>query len=471
MTKSLRTKLSSTILVIVVLTIAIISFLSNYYINRQFTDYIIRQQQLKTQIIQSSLSQQYNQYTNTWNLDYIHSVGMLSLYEGYIIKIYDKDNNVLWDAQAHDMNLCNEIMEDISERMSISYPQLEGEFTSSDYQLIQNGERIGFVSISYFGPFFFNENDFKFLSALNTILVSVGFISLTVSLIVGSIMAKRISKPILKTVDVTRKIADGRYEVRLEEISNTTELDMLVNSINYMAVSLETMEKLRKRLTEDVAHELRTPIAILQSYLEAMTEGIWDATPEKLKSCYEEVIRMGKLVGDLEQLAKLEGNNLKLNKQNIDLYFIIEKTVDNLQVDIRSKKIKVKILGEHIELYADYDRIRQVVVNLLSNSIKYSNEGCSITFEMFERANTVGFTIQDNGIGIPEEELPFIFERFYRADKSRNRSTGGSGIGLTIVKSIIQSHGGQIIVESTLGKGSIFTVILPRNEDEMRTEI
>lgn len=460
--KSLRAKLSSIILVIVILTIAIISFLSNYFINRQFTNYIIRQQQLKTQIIQSSLSQQYTPSTNKWNIEYIQAVGMLSLYEGYMIKIYDKDNNVLWDAQAHDMNLCNEIMDDISKRMRISYPQLGDELISSDYQLIQDGEVVGLVSISYFGPFFLNENDFQFLSSLNTILISVGFISLVVSLIVVSIMAKRISKPILKTVDVTKQIASGRYEARLEETSDTRELDMLVNSINYMAVSLETMEKLRKRLTEDVAHELRTPIAILQSYIEAMTEGIWDATPERLQSCYEEVIRMGKLVGDLENLAKLEGDNLKLDKQKIDLYSLVEKTVANLDGDISDKNIKVEILGEHIKIFADYDRIRQVVVNLLSNAIKYSNEDCNIIFKMFEKSHFAGFTIQDNGMGIPKEELPYIFERFYRADKSRNRATGGSGIGLTIVKSIIKAHGGQITVESTLGEGSKFTVTLPK---------
>jgi two-component system sensor histidine kinase BaeS len=460
--KSLRSKLSAAILIIVLLTIAVISFLSNFFINRQFTDYIIRQQQLKTQIIQSSLSQQYAKFTNRWNYDYIHAIGMLSLYEGYIIKIYDKDSNVLWDAQAHDMKLCNEIMDDISKRMSIQYPQLEGKFTSSDYPLRQNEEIIGSVSISYFGPFFFNENDFKFLNSLNTIIMSVGFISLAVSLIVGGIMAKRISQPILKTVDVTKQIADGRYEVRLEEVSDTKELDMLVNSINYLAASLETMEKLRKRLSEDVAHELRTPIAILQSNIEAMMEGIWDATPERLQSCYEEVIRISKLVRDLEKLAKLEGDNLKSDKQKTDLYSIIEKTVISLEGEIRNKKLKVEIHGGHIELMADYDRIRQVVENLLSNSIKYSKEGCRITFEVFERLNIAGFTIQDNGIGIPREELPFIFERFYRADKSRNRATGGSGIGLTIVKSIVQAHGGQVTVESILGKGSKFTVAMQK---------
>lgn len=466
MKKSLRTRLSAAIITIVLLTTAIISFLSNHFINRQFTDYIIKQQQLKTQIIRSSLSQQYTHFSNSWNLDYIHAIGMLSLYEGYIIKIYDQDKNVLWDTQAHDMKLCNEIMSDVSERMRISYPRLDGEFTSMDYRLMQNGEVIGSVSISSFGPFFLNENDFRFLRSLNVILMSVGFTSLAVSLLVGSIMAKRISQPILETVNVTKQIADGRYDVRLEENSNTVEIDMLVNSVNNMAVSLDNMEKLRKQLTEDVAHELRTPIAILQSYLEAMMEGIWDANPQRLQSCYEEVIRIGKLVGDMEKLALLEGENLRLNKQRIDLYSTIEKTVVSLEAELRNKKLNVDIRGGHIEILADYDRIRQVLINLISNSIKYSDEGGDIIFELFEKSDIAGFTIEDKGIGISEEDLPFIFERFYRADKSRNRATGGSGIGLTIVKSIIQAHGGQITAESVPGEGSKFTVTLPKNEEE-----
>jgi len=459
---SLKTRLSATILVIVLLTIAIISFLANYFINRQFTDYIARQQELKAQIITSSISQQYTEFTNTWNMDYIHAIGMFSLYEGYIVKVYDKDNVIMWDAQAHDMNLCNQIMEDISDRMRIEYPQIEGEFSSTMYPLELNGTSVGNVSISYFGPFFLNENDFKFLHSLNFILLSVGFISLAVSVIVGHILAKRITNPILKTMEATKQIADGNYEVRLEEGSNTKELDMLVGSINHLAMTLETLEKLRKQLTEDVAHELRTPITILQSYIEAMIEGIWEASPERLQSCYEEVIRIGKLVGDLESLAKLEGENIKLNIQRMDLYNVIEKTVDSFESEIANKKLKVTIQGHHLELLADQDRMKQVVVNLFSNAVKYSREKCNISFELFETKDTAGFRIRDNGIGIPKEELPYIFERFYRADKSRNRLTGGTGIGLTIVKSIVEAHGGRVSVESNMNEGSQFTVTLPK---------
>jgi hypothetical protein len=141
------------------------------YLERVPNGYISRQQELKTQVITTSIGQQYSMETGKWNLDYIHAVGMSSLYEGYILKVYDKDSKVLWDAQAHDMNLCSRIMGEISERMRIQYPQMDGEFTSVAYPLEQDGETVGSVSISYFGPFFLNDNDFKFLRSLNFILL------------------------------------------------------------------------------------------------------------------------------------------------------------------------------------------------------------------------------------------------------------------------------------------------------------
>lgn len=462
MRRSLKSQLSLTILVIVLITVAMISVLANYFINKQFTAYITSQQELKTQIISSSISNQYSPAMGTWNMDYVHAIGMYSLYEGYIIKVYDKDGNIIWDAQSHDMKLCNKIMNDISSRMRVHYPSIKGKFSATDYPLDLDGKKIGTVSISYFGPFFLNENDLEFLHSLNIILISVGVISLLVSLIVGGLLAKRISRPILKTVDITKQIADGNYGVRLEEDSDIRELNLLTDSINHLAISLETLEKLRKQLTEDVAHELRTPITIIQSYLEAMMEKVWDATPERLESCHEEVLRIGKLVGDLEKLSKIESENLKLDLQMVDLYEIIEKTIKHLHTEIINKKLEVTINGSHISLLVDRDRMWQVIVNLLTNAIKYSGEGGRVFVEVFERGETAGFSVRDSGIGISREELPYIFERFYRADKSRNRATGGSGIGLTIVKSIVEAHGGRVLVESSINEGSKFTVILPK---------
>ena len=460
--KSIKTKLSVSIISIVMFTIAIISFLSNYLINKQFTEYISRQQELKAEVITTTLSQQYTKMTKQWDLDYIHTVGMLSLYEGYIIKVYDSQDQILWDAQAHDMGLCNQIMEDISERMRIKYPQMDGEFKASVYPLIQSGVSVGSVSISYFGPFFLTENDFRFLDSLNKILLGVGFSSLLLSIFIAGVLARRISHPILKTVEITKKIADGNYGVRLEEKADTRELNLLVSSINHLAVSLETLEKLRKQLTEDVAHELRTPITILQSHIEAMMEGIWEPTPERMQSCYDETIRISKLVCDLEQLSKLENENLRLNKTIFPLQDLIHKVVPGFDSELKQKDLSIKVEGPEVKIRADQDRLQQVLINLLSNAVKYSKPGGNIRIEVFETTDTAGFHVKDDGIGIPENELPFIFERFYRADKSRNRQTGGTGIGLTIVKSIVEAHDGRIQVQSKLNEGSTLTVILPK---------
>jgi signal transduction histidine kinase len=460
--QSLKAQLSTTILVIVLFTIVVVSFLANICINRQFTSYVSKQQDLEAQIITSTLSQQYTEFTDQWNTDFVHATGMYALYEGYIVKVYDKEGTIIWDAQSHDMELCHQIMDEISNRMKIEYPQLNGEFSAKDYPLVKDSKTIGRVSISTFGPFFLNENDFQFIHSLNRILISVGMISLVVSVLVGHLLAKRISQPIFNTVEITKQISDGNYGVRLKEESNTKELGLLEESINHLAISLETLEKLRKQLTEDVAHELRTPITILGSYLEAMTEGVWEPTPERLDSCNEEVARIGKLVGDLERLARIEGENLKLHKERVDLYVVIEKTIQSFEAEMKNKHLEIMQQGEHCELLADQDRLKQVVVNLLSNAIKYSREGARIQFNIYETRDTVGFRIKDTGIGIPEQELPYIFERFYRADKSRNRATGGTGIGLTIVKAIIEAHGGRVSVQSVLNEGTEFTVVLPK---------
>lgn len=460
MKRSLKTQLSFTILTIVLATIVIVSILSNLFINNQFTKYLTRQQDLKKQIIISSISKQY--ISGKWNKEYIHAIGMNSLYEGYIIKVYDKENRILWDAQAHDMNLCNQIMDEISNRMKIQYPQLDGEFKAEASPMKIHNTKIGTVSISYFGPFFLNENEFRFLHSLNQILLFVGLISLVLSALVGQLLARKISQPILKTVEATKKISDGNYDVRLVEESNTSEIMLLMESINHLAHSLQTLEKLRKQLTEDVAHELRTPITILQSHLEALSEGIWEVTPQRLDSCYDEAVRIGKLVGDLENLARIEGEVIKLNKQEIDLKDTIDKIVANFSQEAEQKNIKIEVSGEAVRMKGDALRISQVIINLISNALKYSGQGCHILVHCFSDKEEVGFFVQDNGMGIAQEEIPFIFERFYRADKSRNRMTGGAGIGLTIVKSIVKAHDGRVEVSSELNQGSCFRVYFPK---------
>lgn len=463
--QSLKAKLTSSIAAVVLLTVAIISLLANILIEKRFAEYVAKQQEKRTHEIAYSLSQLYNRNTDEWNTDSIHSIGMFSLYDGFIIKVRDLNNRVIWDAQAHDMTLCAQVMDSISRRMNIKYPEIEGSFSSTVYHLTQEEDVVGSVSIAYFGPFFFDENDSLFLDSLNTVFVAIGLAALVFSGIIGIFISRRLSRPILETVEATKLISGGRYDVRVEAPGNIRELSLLTQSINQMAKSLETQESLRKQLSADVAHELRTPLTTLQTHIEAMIEGVWQPTAERLQACYDEASRLAKLVYDLENLARTENGILHLKKTEVLLNDAIKHVVSNFEAELKSKNLTVSVTGNNVTVFADKDRIHQVFVNLMSNAVKYSSDGGSIRIGIIDSGEEAKICVEDNGIGIPEDELPYIFERFYRADKSRNRLTGGSGLGLAIVKSIVEAHGGSVLADSHVNRGTIITVTLPVNKE------
>lgn len=459
---SLKTKLSLTIIFVVLITVALISILSNFFIQGQFKDYISREQEKMQEELVNNISKQYDKSTNSWNIDQVHVLGMGALYDKYIIKVYDLKNSVVWNAEDLDRDTCLEVMENVSHSMMIYYPNSKGEFISKTVDIESDNEKVGTVDIKYYGPFFLEEDDFQFLNSLNTILIGVGLFSLLFSVLVGVIIAKRLSDPINKAADTAKQISDGYYNVRIKKETNTKEVGELISSINNLAFTLEKQEKLRKQLTADIAHEFRTPLTTLQTHMEAMIEGIWKPEIYRLESCHVEIIRIIKMVKDLERLATVENDNFKLNKTEINLADIVEKIIGNFDIHIKNKGLAVSITGNSSNAFADKDRISQVIINLITNAVKYTNEGGAININISESNKFVSLSIKDNGIGIQEKEIPFVFERFYRGDKSRNKSTGGSGIGLAIVKSIVMAHEGKIELESELGKGSCFTIKLPR---------
>lgn len=460
---NLKTKLSFTIAVVALITVALISLLVNFFIGNQFKNYIIGQQEKTTEQIINNISEQYNKENKVWNVDAVHSIGMNALYDGYIIKVYDLNKQSVWDAETSDMNLCIETIDSISNRMMAEFHDFKGEFKLENFPALQNNEIIGSISIGYYGPYFLSEADFQFLDSLNKILIGIGIFSLIISIITGVIFANRLSHPIINTIGASKRISDGDYSVRIDEQTNTKEVNDLIGSINHLAESLESQEMLRRRLTADMAHELRTPLTSVQTHIEAMIEGVWDPTTERLQSCYDEMTRITKLVSNLENLAKLENDTLKLNKTNFNIFELTSKIIGNFETETVMKKQSVSILGNCCDIFADKDQISQVLVNLLSNALKYSPENGKIILNISETEDVVKLSIKDNGIGIGEDEIPYIFERLYRGDLSRNRMTGGTGIGLSIVKSIIMAHGGSITVESQPGNGTEFTIVLPKN--------
>ena len=236
---------------------------------------------------------------------------------------------------------------------------------------------------------------------------------------------------------------------------------MLIKSINNLSAKLEEQENLRKRLTTDISHELRTPLTSIQTHLEAMIDGIWEPDTERLNSVNEEVIRLTNLVNQLQNLAKFDSEKSKLNLAKVNVKNLIMNVVYNNQGKALEKNINIECDLESIDSYLDKDKISQVIVNLLSNAIRYTNNGGKIFISSYKENNNLKIQFKDNGIGIPKENIKYIFERFYRVDESRSKNTGGIGVGLTIVKSIIDLHQGTIEVRSELNKGSEFIVILP----------
>jgi signal transduction histidine kinase len=196
--------------------------------------------------------------------------------------------------------------------------------------------------------------------------------------------------------------------------------------------------------------------------VEAFIDGVWEPDEARLKSFHEEILRLSKLVGELETLSRYEGDNLVLNAETFDLAALVRGIADNFAGEFSKKGIEVTLDTEEQYIEADRDKISQVFINLLSNALKYTGNGGRVEIKVSGTHNAAKVQIRDTGAGISPEDLPHIFERFYRTDKSRNRDTGGAGIGLTIVKSIIEAHKGSITVESEPGKGSTFFVTLPK---------
>ena len=459
MFKSLKGQLTLVILCILLMTILSISILSKWFITREFETYIQKQEIARSENIVLDLGNQYNTFTRSWDMTFLHTVGMYSLYDGYILKIYNGEGTLLWDAENHDSALCGQIMDEISERMASAKKQ--GAFVTHTYPIFRGEKQVGSVSISYFGPFFFTENDYLFIKSLDFIFIAIGLASILITLMAGHLIAKRIAQPIALSAFAATQIAKGQYDIKLETNTSATELKILAIAVNELSKELETQDLLRKRLTSDIAHELRTPLSAVASHLEAMIEGIWEPTPERLKRCHDEVNRLSVLVSDLGKLAKIEDGNIQLNKSSMDLLEVSQMVIQNFESKALLKGQRIDLKGEKLLIEADREKIVQVIVNLLSNALNYTSEGGIVQLEIFEQDHKALLRISDNGIGIDSSEMPFVFERFYRTDKSRSRKTGGTGIGLTIAKSFVEAHGGTIEVSSIVNEGSVFTVSLP----------
>jgi two-component system OmpR family sensor kinase/two-component system sensor histidine kinase BaeS len=293
------------------------------------------------------------------------------------------------------------------------------------------------------------------------LIVGLGIASL--SLIVGLVLSRRMSRPLSDLTAATRAVAAGDLDVRVPT-EYPGEAGELAAAFNQMTQDLAQADKLRRNLTADVAHELRTPISVVRGKLEGILDGVYPATSEHLEPVLEEIKLLTQLVEDLGLLALAEAGQLTLERQATNLGDLLQDAQVNFgpQAEDRGVTLALDLPSGLPKVMADRRRIAQVIGNLVINALRHTPAGGCVTLSASEaQGGMIEISVADTGAGIPSEDLPYIFERFWRGEKSRSRTGGGTGLGLTIARQLVQVHGGKIGVESTLGQGSRFWFTLP----------
>ena len=438
------------------------SWITLNLLESHFADYVRERQESELEEYSTDLENLYQQ-NGTWeeNSQAIQRVGRNALQQSVIVRIFDEDGQLLWSPSASEEEDAKNKVQDHLLHMEQMVGGMESDYVQSRSPLYDGTEEIGMMEIQSVGPYAYTEHDALFISDMESKLVLVAFFSLLIPLFFALLVAKKLSSPIVTINDFTKEIAKGRYSSLSLEETGIREIDDLLVSVNDLSLQLQHQQKIRNRLSSDIAHEIRTPLTTLKGNIEAMIDGVWEISEERLYRCYEEVSRITRLIGEIDRINELESQESQLQKTTFDLTELAQQIVDNFQPMLVENKLNCSVSGDRVFISADRDKIHQVLTNLLANAIKFTPSGGRIDLSVSQSKGTTSFRIIDNGQGIPPDEVGQIFERFYMAEPSRNSKLGGQGIGLSIVKGIVNAHQGTISVDSIYGKGTTFTINLP----------
>lgn len=303
-----------------------------------------------------------------------------------------------------------------------------------------------------------------FQDAVQTALIIAVLAAVVAAVVISVLLTARLSRPIVRLARASRRVADGRYAERVS-VTSTDEIGELAGSFNQMADSLESTERRRLQLVGDVAHELRTPLATLDGYLEGLQDGVIEAGEPTWQLLRRETARLSHLVDDLQQLWRAEARQLPLSMERIDVRKLLEAVRERFATRAaeHGSELSLAVPAGDVAVHADPERLGQVFDNLLSNAIRYSPAGAPVLLEAEVDGGEVVIGVVDHGPGLSADQRERVFERFYRVDPSRARALGGSGIGLAIARALSEAMGGRIWAESDgPGHGSRFRVALPR---------
>jgi two-component system sensor histidine kinase BaeS len=309
----------------------------------------------------------------------------------------------------------------------------------------------------------------NFRAAMEEAMTLAALAALLAAMIVSLFVSRQIVMPVREMMTASERIAEGQYHERVDVPGDASwdeldELGRLAVSFNQMATQLEQIEATRRELIGNVAHELRTPLANIKGWTEGLIDGVLPAETSTFQQIYREADRLQRLVYDLQELSRVEAASFELDRRPVSVSNLVDATLARLghQFEDKGVSLETDVSVDLPPVQADEDRIGQVLLNLVGNALQYTPAGGQVQITAYRREGEIQISVRDSGIGIPAEHLPFLFTRFYRVDKSRSRVGGGSGIGLTIAKYLVEAHGGRIWAESPGPRqGSTFTFTLP----------
>jgi two-component system sensor histidine kinase BaeS len=302
----------------------------------------------------------------------------------------------------------------------------------------------------------------QFLARINLALLYAALGATAIALFLGVLLARTLTRPVRELTAATRAMAKGELEQQVP-VHSQDELGELAAAFNQMSADLARANELRRQMTADIAHDLRTPLSVITGYTEALRDGVLPPTPETFQTMHQEAEHLSLLVKDLRTLSLADAGELTLTRQLVHPHELLERMAAAYLPKAQELEATLQVTAEANvpPVNVDPERMVQVLGNLVSNALRYTPAGGQISLAATQQGNNVLLTVQDNGVGIAPDELPRIFDRFYRGDKARQASKGESGLGLAIAKSLVELHGGTITVESTLGEGATFTIFLP----------
>lgn len=443
-------RLALTVIATAVGAAALTAIVVNVAFGARFEGYLDTQQQARVQQVVASLTADYRT-EGGWRAESLDQLAPGLVMSGSTVTVQGADGRPVWSLADSGVDPAISAMH----REMMGVPDLG---PTVAVPVVVEGRPVGTATVQVaqaVSPI----ADLEFRDAVNQLLLLAAAGAAAAALLLGLLVARRTTRPLAELTEAADELAAGNRD-RRARVSSADEVGELARSFNAMADAVDREDELRQRFAADIAHELRTPLAILRGQLEAVQDGVTDPDRGLIDSLHEESLRMGRLVADLETLADAGAAGFGLRRRAVALRPLVTAALDGLAGHLAELELEVVRRLDEVDVYADPARISQVVTNLLTNAAIWTPPGGTITVTLARGPDGAEIAIADTGPGIPDDELPLVFDRFFRGAAA---PSGGSGIGLAVAMELVRAHDGDITVDSRPGDGSRFLVRLPVN--------